>query len=135
MMRLFLDANVVFTAADNADGKAAFIIERGTAGHYLLFTSDAALEEVKRNLAVKFPDCLARLDKLINRMTVIIADLSAPFPEALPQKDAVIFQAAVACDATHLLTGDLRHFGPFMNQPDKTNSIIIQTASDFIAEL
>jgi len=134
-MRIFLDANVLFTAAHNPDGKAAFIIELGVAGYYLLFTSEAALEEAKRNLAVKYPDCLTRLDELISQITLFIADHTAPFPADLPQKDAVIFQAAVACHATHFLTGDLHHFGPFMNQPEITSNIIIQTVGEFITTL
>ena len=127
MMRVFLDANVLFTAAHNPRGKAAFVIELGTAGHFSLFTSDAAREEAERNLAAKYPDALPFLETLLARITLIAADLSAPFPDGLPAKDAVIFQAAVACRATHFLTGDLRHFGPFMNRPDMTCSIIIQT--------
>lgn len=134
MMRVFLDANVLFTAAHNPKGKTSLIIESGT-DVYLLFTSDAAIEEAKRNLAIKYPNCLARLDDLLSRFTIFIADLSAPFPEGLPPKDAVIFQAAVACQATHFLTGDHRHFGLFMNRPKKTNSVVIQTVSEFLAAL
>lgn len=135
MMRVFLDANVLFTAAHNPNGKAAFTVESGETGHYVLFTSDAAYEEAKRNLAAKYPDCLPLLDGFMDRITLILADLSAPFPDGLPPKDAIIFQAAVACRATHFLTGDLRHFGPYMNKPDTANSIIIQTVSEFLAGL
>ena len=134
-MRVFLDANVLFTAAHNPDGKAAFIIELGAEGYLQLFTSDAAYEEAKRNLEVKFPDCLPLLNKPITHITLFMADRAAPYPEGLPEKDSVIFQAAVACQATHFLTGDLRHFGPFMNKPNQIMSIIIQTVSEFIASL
>ena len=134
-MRVFLDANVLFTAAHNPKGKAAFIIEIGAAGHFLLFTSDAARKEAERNLVAKYPDAFPLLVALIDRITLVTADLSAPFPDGLPIKDAVIFQAAVACCATHFLTGDLRHFGPFMNQPDATCSIIVQTVAEFLAAL
>jgi len=133
--RVFLDANVLFTAAHNPKGKAAFIIEMGEAGQYSLFTSNAAFEEAKRNLAIKYPDSLPLLNDFLDRITSIIADLSAPFPAGLPPKDAIIFQAAVSCRATHFLTGDLRHFGSFMNRPDATNSIIIQTVSEFLSGL
>jgi uncharacterized protein len=135
MMRVFLDANILFTAAHNPQGKAALIIELKSEGHYLLFTSDAAIEECKRNLAVKYPDSLPRLDCFSEGIEIFTADLSAPFPKGLPAKDAVIFQAAVAGNATHLLTGDHRHFGPFMNQSDKTYSIVIQTVGEFLEAL
>jgi predicted nucleic acid-binding protein len=134
-MRVFLDANVLFTAAHNPRGKAAFAIELGAAGRCSLFTSDAAREEAERNLAAKYPDSLHLLSALLDRITPVTADLSAPFPHGLPATDAVIFQAAVACRATHFLTGDLHHFGPFMNQPEMACSIIVQTVAEFLAAL
>jgi predicted nucleic acid-binding protein len=134
-MRVFLDANVLFTAAHNPKGKAAFIIELGVAGHFSLFTSDAARKEAERNLSAKYPDAFPLLVALISQITLVKEDLSAPFPDGLPIKDAVIFQAASACSATHFLTGDLRHFGPFMNQPDASCSIIVQTVAEFLTAL
>jgi hypothetical protein len=126
---------VLFTAAHNPQGKAAFVIELGGAGHFSLFTSDAAIEEAQRNLSAKYPDSLPVLVALLSRITIVHAGLSAPFPDGLPANDAVIFQAAVACRATHFLTGDLHHFGPFMNQPDVACAIIVQTVAEFLAAL
>ena len=61
--RLFLDANVLFTAAHRPEGKAAFLLQawppQAVAPWYLL-SSAYALEEARRNLTVKFPDALAR---------------------------------------------------------------------------
>jgi predicted nucleic acid-binding protein len=133
--RVFLDANVLFTAAHNSRGKAAFVIELGAAGHFSLFTSDAAREEAERNLAAKYPESLPLLAALLGRITPVVADLSAPFPDGLAAKDAVIFQAAVSCRATHFLTGDLQHLGPVMNQPDMAYSITVQTVAEFLAAL
>ena len=134
-MRVFLDANVLFTAAHNPHGKAAFIVELGTAGHFLLFTSHAALMEAERNLAAKSPHSLAFLEALMNNITLVAADRSATFSDSLPANDALIFQAARSCHATHLLTGDLRHFGPLMNRPDATFSITIQTVAQFLSAM
>ena len=134
-MRVFLDANVIFTAAHNPRGKAALVIELGAARHFSLFTSDAAREETERNLAAKYPDFLPLLAALIARITVVTADRSAPFPNGLPTKDAVLVQAAVTCRATHFLNGDLHRFGPLMNRPDVTGSIIVQTVGEFLAAL
>jgi len=134
-MRVFLDANVLFTAAHNPRGKAAFVIELAAAGHFSVFTSDAAREEAERNLVVKYPESLPLFLALLGRIIPVTADLSAPFPDGLPTKDAVIFQAAVACRATHFLTGDLHHFGPFMNRPDVTCSTVVQTVAQFLAAL
>jgi predicted nucleic acid-binding protein len=134
-MRVFLDANVLFTAAHNPHGKAAFIIELGAAAHFLLFTSDAALIEAERNLAAKYPHSLVFLKDLMNNITLVKPDRSLAFPDGLPINDAVIFQAARNCRSTHFLTGDLHHFGPLMNRPDVTFSITIQTVAQFLSEL
>ncbi|MHC1727653.1 MAG: DNA-binding protein [Syntrophobacteraceae bacterium] len=134
-MRVFLDANLLFSVAHNPGGKTAFVIELGGAGHFLLFTSDAALVEAERNLAAKYPHSLPILEALMNNINLLAADHSAPFPDGLPIKDAVIFQAAVGCHATHFLTADLRHFGPFMNRPDAAFSIIVQTVTEFLADI
>jgi hypothetical protein len=50
-------------------------------------------------------------------------------------KDRPIFQAAVECSATHLLTGDIKGFGRYMNQAEKTFNICIQTVADFYKDM
>ena len=57
------------------------------------------------------------------------------FPLRLAEKDRPIFQAAIACGATHLLTGNLKDFGAFMNQPEKTFGVLVQTVADFLDSL
>jgi uncharacterized protein len=53
--RLFLDANVLFTAAHNPHGKAAFLIALAAEGYWEVMTSTLAVEEAQRNLARKYP--------------------------------------------------------------------------------
>lgn len=132
MRRVFLDANVLFTAAHNPRGKAAFVIDLGATGHFGLFTSVTARDEAERNIIAKYPGSLPTLTEGLEQISIIPTDLRAPFPESLPAKDAVIFQAAATCRATHLLTGDLRHFGPLMNRPEMTYSIRVQTVAEFL---
>lgn len=134
-MRLFLDANIVFTAAHNPKGKAALIIELGSQGYWELFSSPYALEEARRNLDRKFPQYLDDFVTLQNNVCVVEHSVGLSCPEGLAQKDQPIFQAALACQATHLLTGDLKDFGPFMNQPENTFGICIQTVAEFIDHL
>ena len=131
-MRVFLDANVVFTAAHNPEGKAALLIELGGRGLWEVCSSRLAAEEARRNLARKFPQCLDSLSTLLRdvRLSEHQADLF--FPEGLARKDRPIFQAALACRATHLLTGDLKDFGRFMNRPEQTAGIRIQTVAEFL---
>ncbi|MEN8214740.1 MAG: DNA-binding protein, partial [Pseudomonadota bacterium] len=63
-MRLFLDANILFTAAHNPGGKAALVIELGVHGHWELVSSPYAMEEARRNLERKFPHALDTLNSL-----------------------------------------------------------------------
>ena len=134
-MRLFLDANVLFTAVHNPRGKAAFVIEQGTAGHWEVLTSSFAVEEAQRNLGRKYPHSLDALRDLMAGIQVVEHSPGLRFPEILPAKDRPIFQAALACRATHLLTGDLEDFSTLFNRPEETFGVRIQTVADFLDNL
>jgi len=133
--RVFLDANVVFTAAHNPGGKAALLIELGQKGHWELYTSAYAIEEAGRNLEIKYPQRKAALVQIIRHITPVRHHPEHPYPGGLDPKDMPIFQAAVECAATHLLTGDIKDFGRYMNQAKKTFKICIQTTADFYTDL
>jgi uncharacterized protein len=126
---------VLFTAAHNPRGKSAFLFDPAGARHWELISSDYAIEEARRNIVSKFPHCAARLVELTNALTVVSQPNGESIPIALPAKDRPIFLAACAGRATHLLTGDLRDFGPHMNLPGKTSGIVIQTVADFLEGL
>jgi predicted nucleic acid-binding protein len=134
-VKLFLDANVLFTAARTPLGKAALIIDVAADGHWELLTSAYAIEEARRNLERKAPTTLARFADLLRDVNIVIPSLVAPCPKSLPLKDRPIFQAAHSGGASHLLTGDLKDFGPLMNRPDLTFGIIVQTVAEFLAAI
>ena len=115
MKCLFLDANVLFTAAHNPSGKAALVLELGTLGYWRMVPSTQAVEEASRNLTSKFPSAVSRLEILLRDMPVLPSVSGRDCPIDLPAKDRPIFLTALRYGATHLLTGDMRHFGPFMN--------------------
>lgn len=142
MIRLFLDANVLFTAAHNPDGKASLIISLGVKGAWELYTSAFAVEEARRNLAVKHPSSEKIFNDIISTIAIVSESPNASYPAALDEKDRPIFQAAYACRATHLLTGDTAHFGLFMDpltpgasKPEETAGIIILTPAMFLNSL
>lgn len=135
MKRVFFDANVLFTAAHNPDGKAALVIELGAAGYWRLATSAFAAEEARRNLSLKFPSNLPVLEKQLANFLMVQPTAPAPRLDGLVEKDQPIFQAAYSCKATHLLTGDMKDFGPWMNQPDATYGMVIQTVARFLESL
>ena len=134
-MRLFLDANILFTAAHNPKGKAALVIELGQAGLWQLVTSTYALEEAHRNLALKFPDGSERLGALTKGLRITTDTAGAECPAGLADKDCPIYRAAHACRADILLTGDLRDFGFMMNDRNKAGGMLVQTVADFLDAL
>ncbi|MBK8118254.1 MAG: DNA-binding protein [Sulfuritalea sp.] len=132
-MRIFLDANILFTAAHNPNGKAALVIELGRAGIWRLATSLYAAEEARRNIARKFPASLDRLETLLGDLGLVADAPDIPCPAGLAEKDRPILRAALGCRADVLLTGDLRDFGLLMNAPEKTGGLLIQTVAAFLA--
>lgn len=134
-MRLFFDANTLFTAAHNPKGKAALIIDLGAKGHWKLYTSAYAIEEARRNLEAKFPAALGAFAKQLATFQTGPESRTHKCPTGLPDKDCPIYLGAHGCRATHLLTGDIRDFGPLMNQPKKTDGLVIQTVAQFLEAL
>lgn len=135
MIRLFLDANVLFTAAHNPSGKAALIIDLGSQGYWEAMSCSYAIEEARRNISIKFPDYLKRFETLMPTIIKVPSRSGRMCPVLLPEKDRPILEAAIQYKATHLLTGDVKDFGPFMNNPRLTSGLVIQTVSEFLASL
>lgn len=107
MDRLFLDAAVLFSAAYREDAPLRRLWRLPRAE---LITSTYALVEAERHLDAKQR---ARLAELVQELEMVPDVPPGGFPPgvALPDKDAPILAAAIAARATHLITGDRRHFG------------------------
>jgi predicted nucleic acid-binding protein len=131
-MRLFLDANVLFTAAHNPNGKAALVMELGQTGLLQLATSAYAREEARRNLERKYPGCFAAFERQLAKIRIVGDSDRGTCPQGLAEKDRPIYRAARACRADVLLTGDIRGFGFLMNAPNETEGLLIQTVADFL---
>jgi len=107
--RVFLDANVLVSAALKPDSRIASL---WTLPEVRLLASPHVLAEARRN--VPAPDVAARLDDLIEALAVLPAE-PADFPieddPGLPPKDRPVLLAAIVSGADVLLTGDITHFG------------------------
>lgn len=105
---LFLDANVLFSAAYMAETR---LREFWTLPDTELVTSAYAWEEASRNLFR--PDQQKRLAELGAgvRMVQEQGVWALPADVVLPEKDQPILAAAILSGATHLVTGDATHFG------------------------
>ena len=115
MERVFLDANVLFSAAYGTGTRGSGLCRLWELADVELVTSGYALEEARRNLSTE--EQRARLDELASKVRVV-PETAGPFPVRvdLPEKDLPILGAAMQAGATHLITGDRTHFGAFYGQ-------------------
>ncbi len=114
--RLFLDANVLFTAAISPQGVSAVLFEFARVGVCVALSSSFALDEALRNVRVNYPASIGALKALADELEVVSeadAALVAWAADLLPLKDAPILAAAVVAKAHVLVTGDRRHLGTF----------------------
>ncbi len=126
MSRAFLDANVLFSAAYREKSGLTRLWDRPGVE---LVTSAYAAEEARRNLMS--PDQRARLESLLSRMRIVgESDLPMPASVKLPDKDHPILKAAVAAEATHLITGDVKDFGRYFGT--RIAGVLVVTPADFI---
>jgi predicted nucleic acid-binding protein len=121
--RSFLDANILFTAAYSHRS----IVRRLWSfdpTEVILITSGYAIGEGKQNLS---PSAWEDLYAILHSVEVV----STPHSDAwilhpgiiLPAKDEPVLQAAIAANASHLITGDRRHFGAYFGQ--RIGSVLI----------
>ena len=112
-MRVFLDANILFSGAQPHSRMRAFLLLLGRRAECV--TNVYAVEEARRNLELKFPATLPNLDALVRKCELVPA-LTVDLKVALKEKDVPILGGAIAGAATHLLTGDERDFGALFGQ-------------------
>lgn len=113
-MRIFLDANILFSAAKSDGAIRRLVALLQTTGHECWV--DGFVEaEAKRNLEAKFPSALADLDILLSGLTRAKGGASPSLLETagrlLPEKDRPVLAAAIALGCDALVTGDKTHFG------------------------
>lgn len=119
-MRIFLDANVLFSACLKEHSRQYAFFSLARSGHCRLLTSAYAIDEVRRNLTRKAPSRLSILEIL----THLVEPAAQPSDDivarmgryGLPAKDTPILAAAIAARVDILVTGDRRHFGALFGQ-------------------
>jgi len=124
--RVFLDANVLFSAAYREDSglRRLWALE-----NVELLTSAYALEEARRNLSTE--DQLRWLDELVGKLDMVPeSGVALPDEIELAEKDVPILQAAIAAEASHLLTGDRKDFGRYFGQ--KLEGVSLMTPRHYL---
>jgi len=130
MQRVFLDANVLFSAVYR---EQAGLLRLWRLTGVELMTSDYAAQEAAGNLTD--PAQRSRLTKLLKTLAIIPHSCGMPSLPAgvhLPEKDIPILQAALAVGAAILLTGDVIHFGRYFGKT--VGGIRIMPPGDFLRE-
>lgn len=106
-MRIFLDANVLFSAS-NSQSNVARLVHEVVATQQAV-TSDLAIEEARRNIATKRPAWQATFDQLLLSIETVPSTLFE-LPIELDIKDRPILCAAISAGCDLFATGDQRHF-------------------------
>lgn len=117
-MRVFLDANVLFSAA-KSDGAIRELVRILVSSGHRLVADQYVLEEARRNLERKGAAALASLDELIGDVELAAFRPPGRLPaaaSALPAKDAPVLAAAIRLRCEALVTGDRTHFGPLFGR-------------------
>jgi predicted nucleic acid-binding protein len=107
-VRVFLDANVLFSASNLASSIADPLFLASESQE--LVTCEATRAEAWRNILLKRPAWIAgflRNDPLVS----VVGNSTREPPIAIVAKDAVVVASAVECGADLLVTGDRRHLG------------------------
>jgi uncharacterized protein len=127
---VFLDANVLFSAAYAPHNCLLELWERKG---IRLVSSEYAVEEARRNLET--PERLERLSGLVSNMRIVRSSSPSLLVELapnveLPEKDRPVLVDAINTGATHLITGDRRHFGNYFGK--RIGGLLIQTPAQYL---
>lgn len=128
-MRVFLDANILFSAADSQSATRQLldeVLDRAEA-----VTSQHTLEEARRNLQIKRPQHLGGLAAIQRRVTTTAA-FDNQIQVELPQEDIPVVAGASGSGCSHLWTSDRRHFGQYYGK--KIGGILV-VSSIMLADL
>ena len=116
MIRAFLDANVLFTAARSREGSSwAFIQETTVNDNLIVMATDYTFGEAERRLQEKSPSSLdeyARLKPLLWRCPDPPGGLVEHLRRLIrDEKDRPVLAGAISAQADWLLTWDYEDFG------------------------
>lgn len=132
-MRVFLDANVIFSASNSTSAIAQLIALLADKG--VLVTSDAALLEAQKNLFLKRPQWMAAYSHLSARL-VKVPTVNAVIPVALDAKDAPLLASAIHAGCDYFVTGDKKDFAHLYNQrPGGVEIITVRELAERAAAL
>lgn len=110
-MRIFLDANSLFSSAKSDGAMRRFLLQLKSGGH-ILVADGYVVGEARRNIDAKYPAASTDLETVLENVdTPGGAHLPDEFTSEVPEKDKPVLAAAIHLGCDVLLTGDKTHFG------------------------
>ncbi len=134
-LKVYLDSNVLFSAAYSGSGKSkSFLLyELQELGFIKVFISKLVCDEAVINIKSKKIEQLSFLNYLINRSTILpdtIRELKNDLIALLPLNDRIILSTAISYGMDYFLTGNTKDFKHlYFMKIDKT---LILKPADFI---
>jgi predicted nucleic acid-binding protein len=127
-VRLFLDANILFSAVHSPNGGARQLFKLAAAGKCELVSSLHAASEAERNLKLKSFSRLKEMDQVLQSVELLPDAgpglVSWAMGLGLPDNDAPILAVAAAAGSDLLVTGDRRHFGHLFGETVKRVRVV-----------
>lgn len=117
-MRIFLDANILFSSAKSAGAIRRLVEEIQACGHECV-ADEYVIAEARRNLEQKFSAALPDFERVLLRVSRLASPPALPSPSLallLPEKDRPVLASAIQHRCQALLTGDKTHFGRLYGQ-------------------
>jgi len=112
-MRVFLDANILFSAAKSDGAVRRLLVRVQQVGHQCVVDA-YVVEEARRNIVAKAPAASAFFGVMVagfDHARLLPADPALDASLPLPPKDRPVLSAAIRHRCAALVTGDVSHFG------------------------
>ncbi len=112
-MRVFLDANILFSAAKSPGAIRQLVDQIQICGHECV-ADEYVIAEARRNLEQKFPAARPDFENLLRAISRLASPPALSIPSLdllLPEKDRPVLASAIQHRCQALLTGDKTHFG------------------------
>jgi predicted nucleic acid-binding protein len=113
-MRIFLDANILFSAA-NPSGSIRQLLNIARAAGHQCWADEYVIRKAHRNLFLKQRERIADFQRLLTEIHCAAKVPNLPLhgiEASLPENDRRVLAAAIALECDALVSGDQTHFGP-----------------------
>ena len=116
MNKVFLDANVIFSAVYSETGGSAYILQLAKKDRIKLYSSRLAIKEAERNLREKADiKAVLKFYDLLDEVYMELIDTDRAkakerFSDFVGEKDSPILDSAIASKADFFITLDKKHF-------------------------